>query len=137
MAPGRLTVRLFRESLCMLADGLALELEEETRSVDLVLAEEAFEIAAGRIEPGTIAAQRFRWAGKAGGQERIVFEARYFETTAPFDSRIGRISERSELPTMATFSSASKAMTFTFFITAPAGGSWWRRRRTPHRPPSR
>ncbi len=73
---------LFRESLCMLADGLALELEEETRSIDLVLADEAFEIAAGRIEPGTIAAQRFRWAGRAGGQDRIVFEAVYRATAA-------------------------------------------------------
>jgi 4-hydroxy-tetrahydrodipicolinate reductase len=71
---------LFRESLWMLADGLALDLEEETRSVDLALAEEASEIAAGRIEPGTIAAQRFRWAGKAGGQERIVLEAVYRAT---------------------------------------------------------
>ena len=71
---------LFRESLCMLADGLALDLEEETRSVEWVLAEEAFEIAAGRVEPGTIAAQRFRWAGRAGGHDRIVLEAVYRAT---------------------------------------------------------
>lgn len=71
---------LFRESLWMLADGLALELEEEGRSVDIVLAEESFEIAAGRIEKGTIAAQRFRWTGKAEGEERIVLEAVYRAT---------------------------------------------------------
>jgi 4-hydroxy-tetrahydrodipicolinate reductase len=68
---------LFRESLWMLADGLALPLEEEKRSVEWVLAEEAVDIAAGRIEPGTIAAQRFRWTGRHGGQERIALEAVY------------------------------------------------------------
>ncbi len=68
---------LFRESLLMMADGLALNLEEETRSVELVLADESFEIAAGRIEVGTIAAQRFRWTGNVGGEERIVLEAVY------------------------------------------------------------
>jgi hypothetical protein len=71
---------LFRESLLMMADGLALEIEEETRSVELELAEEAVDIAAGRIEVGTIAAQRFRWTGNAGGEERIVLEAVYRAT---------------------------------------------------------
>jgi hypothetical protein len=73
---------LFRESLWMLADGLALELEDETRSVELALAEEPFDIAAGRIEAGTIAAQRFRWVGVRDGQERIVLEAVYRASTA-------------------------------------------------------
>ena len=68
---------LFRESLLMMADGLALEIEEETSSVELELAEKGFDIAAGRIEPGTIAAQRFRWTGNVRGQERIVLEAVY------------------------------------------------------------
>ncbi len=68
---------LFRESLWMLSDGLALDLEEETRSVELVVADEAFEIAAGRVEAGTIAAQRFRWTGNRDGKERIVLEAVY------------------------------------------------------------
>jgi 4-hydroxy-tetrahydrodipicolinate reductase len=71
---------LFRESLLMLADGLALELEEETRSVELVLAREATEIAAGTIASGSIAAQRFRWTGNVAGQERIVLEAVYRAT---------------------------------------------------------
>ncbi len=68
---------LFRESLWMLADGLALELDDEERAVDLVLADEPFDIAAGRVEAGTIAAQRFRWTGVVGGHERIVLEAVY------------------------------------------------------------
>ena len=46
------------------------------------LAEEAFEIAAGRIEPGTIAGQRFRWAGRAGAvQNRIVLRGRLSRRT--------------------------------------------------------
>ena len=68
---------LFRESLWMLADGLALEIEDETRSVELERATAPFDIAAGRVEAGTIAGQRFRWAGRAGGEDRIVFEAIY------------------------------------------------------------
>jgi hypothetical protein len=68
---------LFRESLLMMADGLALEIEEETQSLDLVLAEQGFDIAAGRVEAGTIAGQRFRWTGNVGGQELIVLEAVY------------------------------------------------------------
>lgn len=71
---------LFRESLWMLADGLSLELEEETRTVEWVLAEDAVEIASGRIEPGSIAAQRFRFTGRNGGQERIALEAVYRAT---------------------------------------------------------
>ncbi len=68
---------LFRESLWMLADGLALDLEDERSELDLVLADETFEIAAGTVEKGTVAGQRFRWTGIAGGQERIVLEAVY------------------------------------------------------------
>ena len=71
---------LFRESLWMLADGLALDIEEETSSVDWALAEKPVDIAAGRIEAGTIAAQRFRWAARSGGHERIAFEAVYRAT---------------------------------------------------------
>jgi hypothetical protein len=68
---------LFRESLLMIADGLALELEEETREVEVVTSNEPIEIAAGVVEAGTIAAQRFRWTGNVGGEERIVLEAVY------------------------------------------------------------
>jgi len=68
---------LFRESLWMIADGLALELDDEARTVEVKTATEAFDIAAGRIEEGTIAAQRFRWIGHAGGEERVILEAVY------------------------------------------------------------
>ena len=71
---------LFRESLYMLADGLALDIEEETRSIDWVLADESVDIAAGRVEAGTIAAQRFRWTTRHGGHERIALEAVYRAT---------------------------------------------------------
>ena len=63
-----------------LVDGDRLILALDPQSIDLALADEAFDIAAGRVEPGTIAAQRFRWGGKAKGQERITFEAVYRAT---------------------------------------------------------
>ena len=68
---------LFRESITMIADGLALELEDVTTDLELAVAEETFTIAAGEIAAGTIAAQRFSWRGIAGGETRIHAEAVY------------------------------------------------------------
>lgn len=68
---------LFRESVMMIADGLALDLDEIQSEFEFVLAEKRFEIAAGVIEPGTVAGQRFVWAGVSGGERRIVLEAIY------------------------------------------------------------
>jgi 4-hydroxy-tetrahydrodipicolinate reductase len=68
---------LFRESVEMIADGLALPLDDVTMTAETSLAEKRFEIAAGVIEPGTVAGQRFAWAGVSGGEERIVLEAIY------------------------------------------------------------
>jgi hypothetical protein len=68
---------LFRESLELLADGLALELDGVEEDFERDLAPESFEIAAGRIEAGSVAAQRFEWRGMAGGEARIVLEAVY------------------------------------------------------------
>lgn len=68
---------LFRESVLMLADGLALALDDVAASMELAHAEKTVEIAAGTIEAGTVAGQRFTWKGVAGGEERIVLEAVY------------------------------------------------------------
>jgi len=62
----------FAASVASLAHGLGLELDEVRQTREFVTAAEAFEIGAGRIEAGTIAGQRWRWAGIAGGVERIV-----------------------------------------------------------------
>lgn len=68
---------LFRESIAMLADGLALELDGVTESIEVARAEKRFEIAAGVIEAGTVAGQRFVWSGIAGGDPRIALESVY------------------------------------------------------------
>ena len=68
---------LFRESVMMLADGLGASLERVESTLEVELAEEPFDIAAGRIEAGTVAAQRYRWEGIVGGQARIIEECVY------------------------------------------------------------
>ncbi|MDJ0849207.1 MAG: dihydrodipicolinate reductase [Myxococcota bacterium] len=68
---------LFRESVELVAAGLALPLDGVETEVELALAEDDFDVAAGRIAKGTVAGQRFRWTGRSGGVERIVLEAVY------------------------------------------------------------
>jgi hypothetical protein len=68
---------LFCESVEMIADGLAIALDEIERTAEFELAPETFDIAAGTIEAGTIAGQRFCWSGIAGGEKKIVLEAIY------------------------------------------------------------
>ncbi|HIK85529.1 MAG TPA: dihydrodipicolinate reductase [Myxococcales bacterium] len=68
---------LFCESVEMIADGLGVDLDEIQKTAEFETAPETFDIAAGTIEAGTIAAQRFCWSGIAGGEKRIVLEAIY------------------------------------------------------------
>ncbi|MFP8871127.1 MAG: hypothetical protein VCB43_06730 [Myxococcota bacterium] len=68
---------LFCESVEMLADGLGVDLDEIQKTAEFETAPETFDIAAGTIEAGTIAAQRFSWSGIVGGKKRIVLEAIY------------------------------------------------------------
>ncbi len=64
----------FTQSVAALAHGLELQLDEITESRDFVFAPNAYDIKAGHIPKGTIAGQRWRWVGRAGGIERIVQE---------------------------------------------------------------
>jgi hypothetical protein len=64
----------FTQSVAALAEGLRLKLDEITESREFVLAPRAYDIAAGHIPAGTIAGQRWRWQGIAGGVPRIVQE---------------------------------------------------------------
>ncbi|HUG95613.1 MAG TPA: hypothetical protein VMK30_05665 [Pleomorphomonadaceae bacterium] len=68
---------LFSESIHMIADGLGVQLERIARSFDVLVAERPFDVAAGRIEAGGVAAQRWRWAGMAQGREVIVHETHW------------------------------------------------------------
>lgn len=64
----------FQQSVAALAHGLELKLDEVRESRDFIYSERAYDIAAGHIPQGTIAGQRWRWIGIAGGVERIVQE---------------------------------------------------------------
>lgn len=65
---------LFRESVMLVADGLGLTLDEVVETYELAQADEAFDIAAGRIEAGRIAGQHWKWSGLVEGRERVVHE---------------------------------------------------------------
>lgn len=64
----------FQQSVAALAHGLELQLDEIRETRDFIYSERAYDIAAGHIPRGTIAGQRWRWVGIAGGHERIVQE---------------------------------------------------------------
>lgn len=65
---------LFRESIQMVADGIALPLDTIDTRFNRALAPRDFTVAAGPIPRGTVAAQRWEWAGKSSGKKRIVHE---------------------------------------------------------------
>ena len=64
----------FTQSVAALAHGLELKLDDITESRDFVFSKQAYDIKAGHIPAGSIAGQRWRWIGIAGGKERIVQE---------------------------------------------------------------
>ena len=76
---GRWLSGLFAESILLVADTLGVPLARIDTELDVELAERGFDIAAGRIEAGTVAAQRWRWTGIAAatGEPFIVQEAVY------------------------------------------------------------
>lgn len=57
-----------------LAAGLGIEVDEITENFELEPAPEAFDVAVGRIEKGTVAAMRFEIHGKVDGRSAIVIE---------------------------------------------------------------
>jgi hypothetical protein len=65
---------LFRESIQMVADGIGLKLDSIETQFSSVLAPKEFQVAAGRIPKGSIAGQRWEWAGMKNGEKRIVHE---------------------------------------------------------------
>jgi hypothetical protein len=76
---------LFRESVMMVADGLGLALDAISARTERALAERDLETAAGVVRRGTIAGQRWEWAGRAGRRKAIVHETiwRMHDTVAP------------------------------------------------------
>jgi len=65
---------LFQESIQMVADGIGLRLDSIDTTFKKALAPRDFNVAAGAIGKGTVAAQRWEWSGKVGRKKRIVHE---------------------------------------------------------------
>ena len=64
----------FRAPLMLLAEGLGATIEDFTYDRQVALAERAFDVAAGRIEPGTVAAMRFSATAVVEGRPALTVE---------------------------------------------------------------
>jgi hypothetical protein len=65
----------FKESICMVAAGLGVELDRCTESQDLLVADEPIDILSGTVETGTVSGQHFRWAGVVTGRDLVSIDA--------------------------------------------------------------
>lgn len=76
---------LFRESVQMVADGIELHLDSIDETMEVALAATDLETASGLVRKGTVAAQRWKWAGMKDGDTRIVHETvwRMHKSAAP------------------------------------------------------
>jgi 4-hydroxy-tetrahydrodipicolinate reductase len=70
----------FAGSLGLVADALSLPLDEVVSKGQVAVARQGTEIAAGRIEAGTIAAQRLEVTGMHGGRPLLCFSANWYLT---------------------------------------------------------
>ena len=73
LSPGSITLA-WGPVIAMVADALDVELDEITEWHEVIYADEAFDIASGRIEAGTISGMRFEIRGIVGGKARIIVE---------------------------------------------------------------
>ena len=65
---------LFRENVQMIADGLGVKLDTIVEQTTRELAKADLETAAGTVRKGTVAGQRWEWAGIVDGRKLIVHE---------------------------------------------------------------
>ena len=71
----------FGPSLRLLAESLGLPLDSVEASGEVAVARRTTEIAAGRLEAGTVAAQRMTVTGVRGGRPLLTFAANWYCTT--------------------------------------------------------
>ncbi len=71
----------FGPSLRLVAEALGLPLDSVEASGEVAVARRTTEIAAGRLEAGTVAAQRMRVVGLRGGRPLLTFAANWYCTT--------------------------------------------------------
>ena len=76
---------LFRENIQLVADGIGLELDDVSEEMSMELAPTDLETAAGVVRQGTVAGQRWEWAGETNGDKRIIHETvwRMHDSVAP------------------------------------------------------
>ncbi|MCU1456547.1 MAG: dihydrodipicolinate reductase [Actinomycetia bacterium] len=74
-------VAAFGPSLAMVADALSLPLDDIVGTGEAAVARKTTEIAAGTVEAGTVAAQRFEVKGVHGGRTLLRFRANWYLTT--------------------------------------------------------
>jgi 4-hydroxy-tetrahydrodipicolinate reductase len=70
----------FSASLGVVADAISMPLDDMTATGEVAVARQAVEIAAGRIEAGTIAAQRMEITGLHKGRPLLTFRANWYLT---------------------------------------------------------
>jgi hypothetical protein len=75
----------FGAPLLMLADAFGATIDEMYYECELALAEEAFDVAAGRVEKGTVSGKRYSYTAVVGGRPALKVEhvTRLGEHTAP------------------------------------------------------
>jgi 2,4-diaminopentanoate dehydrogenase len=85
MADASLVGATFRAPLMLLADGLGATIDDFVFHRQVFLATRAFDVKAGRIEVGTVSAQRFAYTAIVGGRPALTVEhiTRLGEAEAP------------------------------------------------------
>jgi hypothetical protein len=74
MADAALAGVTFRAPLMLLADGLGATIDDFEYHRDVAVAEKAIDIKAGRIEAGTVAAQRLGYTAIVNGRHALTVE---------------------------------------------------------------
>ena len=64
----------FRAPLMLLADGLGAQIDEFEHHREVALADRPIDVTAGRVEPGTVSAQRFGFSAIVGGRRALTIE---------------------------------------------------------------
>ncbi|MGD0380666.1 MAG: dihydrodipicolinate reductase [Acidimicrobiales bacterium] len=76
----------FRQSVWMLADELGFDLDPDLRTThDMAVATKPIDSPIGAIQPGTVAAQRFRWEGLVDGAVAITAAVNWLMGVADLD----------------------------------------------------
>ena len=74
MADPALSGRPFRAPLLLVADGLGARIDDFVFEREVAVADRSFDVRAGRIEAGTVSAQRFTYSAIVGGRKAISIE---------------------------------------------------------------